>query len=103
MQGKLTAIQITKSLKIGDLSIKTKLLLFPFTKSAIVSMFFEQIEKFQCLKLSTTQGLSNGIFRTKLACVQKRVSKFVNFKVHKVQKPTLIDFSGHRSCISTYR
>ena len=33
--------------------------------------------------------------------VQKRVSKFVNFKVHKVQKPTLIDFSGHRSCIST--
>ena len=53
MQGKLTATQIAKSLKIRDLSRKTKLLLFPFTKNAIISMFFEQNEKFQCLKSST--------------------------------------------------
>ena len=32
-------------------------------------MSFEQIEKFQCLKSSTTQGLSHGIFRTHMARV----------------------------------
>ena len=48
-------------------------------------MFFEQIEKFQCLKSSTTQGLSHGTFKTHVA----RVSKFVNFKVQKVQKMDL--------------
>ena len=26
----------------------------------ITSLFFDEIEKFQCLKLSTTQGLSDG-------------------------------------------
>ena len=32
-------------------------------------MSFEQIEKFLCLKPSTTQGLSRGIFRTHVARV----------------------------------
>ena len=32
-------------------------------------MSFEQIEKFQCLKSSTTQGLSHGTFRTHVARV----------------------------------
>ena len=32
-------------------------------------MFFQQIEKFQCLKSSITQGLSHGIFRTHLTRV----------------------------------
>ena len=32
-------------------------------------MFFEQIEKFECLKPSTTQGLSCGTIRTYVACV----------------------------------
>ena len=29
---------------------------------AITPMFFEQIEKFQCLKLSTAQGPAHGTF-----------------------------------------
>ena len=37
--------------------------LYPFIKLTITPMFFEQIEKFQCLKLSTTQGLSCGTIR----------------------------------------
>ena len=39
-------------------------------------MFLEQIEKFQCLKSSTTQGLSRGIFRTHVCTchVSKNVS-----------------------------
>ena len=36
-------------------------------------MFFEQIEKFQCLKLSTTQGIQHGTIKTHVARVQKRV------------------------------
>ena len=36
---------------------------------AITHLFFEQIEKFQCLSLSTPQGLSPGIFRAHVACV----------------------------------
>ena len=43
--------------------------LYPSTKRAITPMFFEQIEKFQCLESSTTQGLSHGIFRTNVARV----------------------------------
>ena len=31
-----------------------------FSKMAIIHVLFEQIEKFQCLKLSTYQGLSTG-------------------------------------------
>ena len=58
MQGKLTATQIAKSVKIRDLSRKTKLLLFPFTKRDIISMFFGQIEKCQCLKSSTAYALT---------------------------------------------
>ena len=44
-------------------------------------MSFEQIEKFQCLKSSTTQGLSHGTIRTPVAHVQKCVSKFVKLKL----------------------
>ena len=36
---------------------------------AITPMFFEQIEKFQCLKLSTTQGPSHGTPRRHVARV----------------------------------
>ena len=32
-------------------------------------MSFEQIDKFQCLKLSITQGLSHGTLRTHVARV----------------------------------
>ena len=45
--------------------------LYPFTKRAITPLSFEQIEKFQCLKSSTTQGLSHGIFRTHVARVTR--------------------------------
>ena len=34
--------------------------LYPFTKVAVTPVPVEQIEKFHCLKLSTTQGLSTG-------------------------------------------
>ena len=40
----------------GKLNFQYFLYLYPFTKMAISPMFFEQIEKFQCLKLSTAQG-----------------------------------------------
>ncbi len=43
--------------------------LYPSTKRAITPMSFEQIEKFQCLKVSTILGLSHGIFRTHVARV----------------------------------
>ena len=43
--------------------------LYPSTKLAITPMFFEQIEKFQCLTLSTTQGLSTGTLRFHVARV----------------------------------
>ena len=36
---------------------------------AITPMFFEQIEKFQCLKLSTAQGPAHGTLRSNVACV----------------------------------
>ena len=36
---------------------------------AITPMFLEQIEKFQCLKLSTTQGPDHGTLRGPVARV----------------------------------
>ena len=36
---------------------------------AITPMFLEQIEKFQCLKLSTVQGPDHGTLRKHVACV----------------------------------
>ena len=47
--------------------------LYPSTKMPITPMFFKQIEKFQCLNTSTTQGLSTGIIRmhvTRVTCPQ---------------------------------
>ena len=43
--------------------------LYPSTKMIITPMFFERIEKFQCLSLSTTQGLSTGTLRFHVARV----------------------------------
>ena len=43
--------------------------LYPSTKKAITPMSYELIEKFQCLSLSTPQGLSHGTFRTHVARV----------------------------------
>ena len=39
------------------------------TTIAISPMFFKQIEKFQCLKLSTAQGPAHGTLRRHVACV----------------------------------
>ena len=36
---------------------------------AIIHVLLEQIEKFQCLKLSTNQGLSTGALRLHMACM----------------------------------
>ena len=36
---------------------------------AITPMFFEQIEKFQCLKLSAAQGPAHGTLKRHMACV----------------------------------
>ena len=41
--------------------------LHPSTKMAITPVLVEQIEKFQCLNLSTTQGLSAGTLRLHVA------------------------------------
>ena len=38
---------------------------------AITPMFFEQIEKFQCLKLSNTQGPDHGTLRRHVARVTR--------------------------------
>ena len=43
--------------------------LYPSTKMAVSPMFFEQIEKFQCLKLSTTQGPAHGTLSRHVARV----------------------------------
>ena len=43
--------------------------LYPFTKRAITPMSFEQIEKFQCLSLSTAQGPAHGSLRSHVARV----------------------------------
>ncbi len=73
---------------------------YPSTKMAISPMFFEQIEKFQSLKLSTTQGPSHG---TKdmwhVSDVQKRVLKLVKFLVQYIQKPYMFDLGTHSSLI----
>ena len=37
---------------------------------AVTPMFFDQIEKFQCLKLSTTQGIFSGTPRLHVARVK---------------------------------
>ena len=45
----------------------------PLTKMTITPLFLEQIEKFQCLKVSTTQGLSTGTLSlhvTRVTCPQ---------------------------------
>ena len=41
--------------------------LYPFTKVAVTPVLLEQIEKFQCLKVSTPQGLSAGTLRLHVA------------------------------------
>ena len=41
----------------------------PSIEMAITPTFFEQIEKFQCLKLSTAQGPSHGTLRRHMARV----------------------------------
>ena len=43
--------------------------LYPSTKMAITPLLVYQIEKFQCLELSTAPKLSPGIFRCHMACV----------------------------------
>ena len=40
-----------------------------FTKMAMIHVLFEQIQKFQCLKLSTNQGLSTGTLWLHMACM----------------------------------
>ena len=62
---------------------------------AISPMFFEQIEKFQCLKLSTAQGPAHGTLRSHVACVHKHVLKLVNFFVQNLKKPYMIDLVTH--------
>ena len=61
-------------------------------------MSFEQIEKFQCLTSSTTQGLSTGILRihvTRVTCPQTCPKVGQLFLVKKPQKTTMIDFNDH--------
>ena len=43
--------------------------LHPCTKVAITPLLIDQIEKFQCLKLPTAQGLSPGVLRSHVAHV----------------------------------
>ena len=68
--------------------------------------FFEQIEKFQCLKLSTAQGPAHGTLRSHVSRVtchvsrgHKRVLKLVNFLVQNLQKPYMIDLGTHSPLI----
>ncbi len=63
---------------------------------AISPMFFEQIEKFQCLKLSTAHLLKAQLMKSSeatwhVARGHKRVLKLVNFLVQYLQKPYMID------------
>ena len=62
---------------------------------AITPMFFEQIEKFQCLKLSTAQGPQHGTLRGHVTRVHKRVLKLVNFLVQNLLKPYMFDLGTH--------
>ena len=43
--------------------------IYPSTKMAITPLLVDQIEKFQCLELSTAQGLSTGVLRSHVAHV----------------------------------
>ena len=43
--------------------------LHPSTNMAITPLLIYQIEKFQCLELSTAQGLSHGVLRSHVAHV----------------------------------
>ena len=52
-------------------------------------MFFKQIERFQCLKLSTAQDTWH------VSRVQKRVSKISNFWVKNLQKMDLSDLTDN--------
>ena len=66
-------------------------------------MFFEQIEKFQCLKLSKTQGPDHGTLRRHVArvtCPQTclEVSQLFWSKISK-QKPYMIDLVTHSPLI----
>ena len=65
---------------------------------AITPMFFEQIEKFQCLSSSTTQGLSTGILRihvTRVTCPQTCPKNGQLFLVQNPPKTTMIDFNDN--------
>ena len=53
----------------GKLNFQPFLCLYPTIKIVISPMFFEQIEKFQCLKLSTAQGPAHGTLRRHVARV----------------------------------
>ena len=55
--------------KAGKLNYQIFLRLYPSTKMVTPPMFFEQIEKFQCLKLSTAQGPAHGTLRRHVARV----------------------------------
>ena len=68
----------------------------PLTKMTITPLFFEQIEKFQCLKVSTTQGLAPGtpqITRGHVSRAWKRASKLLNFEGLYLKKPDLFDLA----------
>ena len=58
-------------------------------------MSFEKIEEFQCLSLSSPQGLSHGIFSTQfhVSHVQKCVSNIVNFEGKILQKMDLSELT----------
>ena len=43
--------------------------IYPSTKMAITPLLVDQIEKFQCLELSTAQGLLPGVLRFHVAHV----------------------------------
>ena len=80
-----------KILKIGPSTKSNFFLNFavtPSTKRAITPMFFEQIEKFQCLKSSTAQG-------PHVSRVHKHVLKLVNFLVQNLLKPHMFDLGTH--------
>ena len=55
-------------------------------------MLSKQIEKFQCLKSSTTQNQEDTWH---MSCVRKRVLKLVNLFVENLQKPYMIDLGTH--------
>ena len=84
---------------------------YPSIKTAITPMSFEQIEKFQCLKSSTTQGLSHGIFRTHMAQVtcpetclkvcQLLMWSYWNWMRICLGRPLLSGLSSPQSCLSS--